>query len=206
MSLRFLPVLTLPRGVLLVSLVAGLLPGCLQLGLGSGSNGGSGSPSEPEDPDVEEGTCDAWKVSYCKAVARCSSFERRQECEDDVGYVICFPDADTAGCQKEIEAALDDDACEELPTDCGPNELADRTEPFAACRDIYEAICEWNIACTLFESLDGCITRLETDAPCSDYTAALYPNVEPCIEAYRRLSCGDSPPAECDHVLRKTDD
>jgi hypothetical protein len=147
--------------------------------------------------------CDAWKVSYCKAVSKCASFELRDDCESDIGYAICSETAPVQECTTSIDAALKANACDELPSDCGPKAIADRTEPTKACREIYTAICEWALYCSASESIDSCVAKLEVDNPCADYTAALYPNLDACVSAYGTLNCGEAPPLECDHILRK---
>lgn len=191
--------------------VAGLTSGCLQLGLdGSGSSGsdssGTGSKAgdddeEDDDPEVEKGSCNAWKVSYCHAVDECGAFGDEKDCETDVGYVVCHEEAPYAKCQKDIESALKQNACKKLPDDCGPKDIADRREPTLACERIYEAICEWSFYCGTELSVESCLASLQASTPCGGFTAVL-PGVDECIAAYRSLGCGDPSPDICYGILR----
>lgn len=176
--------------------------GCVPVGLeepvdGTGGasqgSGGSGSDLEPPEP----GTCNAWKVSYCKAVARCS-FDSRAKCETDVGYVMCLEDAPFGACAK----ALDEAKCDEMPDHCGPQTIADRTLPTSVCRDMQREICEWSLYCGYEFSLEGCQATLAQAQPCGEFTAVL-PGYEQCLLDWRTLPCDVQMPPSCEGILRR---
>lgn len=185
--------------VLIGALLAG---GCVQVGLeenGAEGSGGSGSAGS-DNPDTEEpepGSCNAWKVSYCKAVSRCS-FDSRAECEADVGYAMCLEDAPVAACAK----ALDGAKCDQMPSHCDPESIADRTLPTQVCRDLQREICEWSLFCGFEFSLEGCQTTLATSQPCGEFTAVL-PGYEECLTDWRTLPCDQQMPPSCDGILRR---
>lgn len=177
----------------------GLLPGCLEIGL----NPQDSSEEEPgEDGEWPAGSCEAWKVSYCRAMDQCGAFGQSSDCELDVGYVQCAEDADFASCQKKIDRALKKKSCESLPRGCGPQQIADRTGPGAICQALRQEICEHSLYCGTELSLETCLASLELQAPCSEYTAVL-PEAEECLRSYQRLSCGATLPSACQGILRK---
>ncbi len=194
-----------PACVTLLAIAFGLCPSaCTQLqpgleGAGAEATGGSGSDREADDEDPVEsngGSCNDWKVSYCNAVDRCS-FDSRDECEWDVGFMYCAEGAPAASCAAKIDAA----DCDSMPDDCGPEALADRTFPRQACERIYAAICEWSFFCGGELSVDSCLASLDTGAPCSQFTAALHV-VDECVNAYQVLACDEPMPAICMGILR----
>lgn len=192
---------------LLISLVPfSLTFGCLGMKLG-GNQGGDDEDSDMggakagPTPDVEPGSCDAWKVSYCKAVRACNAFETYDACAERVGYVRCLDDAPFGKCQKALDAAVEKEKCEDLPKECGPMDLADRKEPVAACRSLYQAVCEWAFFCGIEVSEESCRQGLEISAPCANFTAVL-PSAKKCIDAYKILGCFEPQPEICQGVLR----
>lgn len=168
---------------------------------GDGDGDGDGGDDGEGGYEAEPGSCNAWKISYCEAIEQCSAFATQQDCQVDVGYVRCLSDAPVERCGEEIDAALKKDACEELPTDCTPQQLADRTVPRQLCQDIYQELCEFDFFCGATVSTETCVASLETSTPCTSFTAVL-PQGENCVAAIRRLSCGDALPQECVEVLR----
>lgn len=185
-----------------MGLAACALGGCLQVELDEMGPGGSGGASTgngdaPDREPVEPGSCNAWKVSYCDAVTRCS-FGARQECEADVGYVMCQDDAPVGACAE----ALDEASCGKMPKDCTPADIADRTLPTAVCRALHEEICEWSLYCGYEYSLEGCQVNLARTQPCHEFTAVL-PGYEECLAAYRTLPCDVATPPGCEGLLRR---
>jgi hypothetical protein len=160
-----------------------------------------GEETPDRDFEGDPGTCDAWKISYCDAIEQCSAFATHEDCQVDVGYVRCHEDAPLGSCEEEINEALADDDCQALPSDCTPQEIADRTVPAQICRDIYTALCEHDFFCGVTVSIETCVGALQTSSPCSEYTAVL-PQGEDCPEAIELLACGDGLPAVCVEVLR----
>lgn len=193
---------------------AGCLSGCEEFlpGLGGGppepegsqeqddASGGGGTRDTP-DYEAEPGSCNDWKISYCEAVEECSAFSTTEDCQLDLGYVRCHEDAPYTSCQERIDKALDEKSCKELPDDCNPADIADRTIPTQECRAIQDAICEFNLFCGYEFSTESCLASLETSAPCGAFTAVL-PESESCVEAISMLGCSDPIPTICSGVLR----
>jgi hypothetical protein len=150
-----------------------------------------------DGPNAEPGTCNAWKISLCDAVTRCS-FDTQEECETDVGYVMCKADAPVGRCARELEDA----DCDELPKDCDARDIADRSLPQKVCQDLQEASCEWSLTCGYELSLEACLANQASVQPCSDFTAVL-PGYEDCLEAVRFQPCNGTLPASCQGLLRR---
>lgn len=186
-----------------------LLLGCEEFGLpGSAPDAQETSSEDSEDRDrqsvqfsAEPGSCNDWKISYCEAVEECSAFSTTEECQIDVGYVRCASGAPFKDCQERIDAAVSEGACSELPDDCNPAQIADRTVPQQACKDIYGAICELGFFCGSELSIESCLASLQTSTPCEQFTAVL-PESEECIDALSVQACGDPLPPICNGVLR----
>ena len=211
---------SMTRFVLVLSFFS--LSGCLEIGLpgltGSGGDDESEAESESDDSDSskgssattpgdesspEEGSCDAWKISYCDAVAACESFADREECENDVGFLVCHPEAPIARCQKEIDAALDADECRELPgAECTPERVADRSYAVAACQAMHQEVCEWSLFCGIEQSYESCLANQDAADPCTEYFA-VWPGIDPCLQGLSRLACNEPLPDVCRGIFRK---
>jgi hypothetical protein len=186
-----------------------LLLGCEEFGLpGSapdvvdeGSEESSDRDRESVQPSAEPGSCNDWKISYCEAVEECSAFSTTEECQIDLGFVRCASNAPFKDCQERIDAAIAGGVCSDLPTDCNPEQIADRTLPAQACQDIYGAICELGFFCGSELSFESCLASLLTSTPCDQFTAVL-PESEQCIDALSVQACGDPLPPICNGVLR----
>jgi len=163
----------------------------------SGTGGNQASPNYEAEP----GSCNDWKISYCEAVEECSAFSTSADCQLDLGYVRCHEDAPFTSCQERIDEAVRSKSCEELPDDCNPSEIADRSVPTRECRAIHDAICEFNLFCGYEFSTESCLASLETSSPCGAFTAVL-PESEACIDAISTLGCSDPFPGICAGVLR----
>lgn len=189
------------------TLVMGLLlgaTGCLELGMGgSGSSDSGGDSSDDEDDaDASETACNDWKVAYCDALEQCESFSSRDECENDVGFVVCKASAPVEVCRTEIRAALREGSCEDLPgSECAPEEVADRSLPKAACEALHEEVCELQLDCGLTYTAEECLAELGAADPCTDYYA-VWPGIDACLEAYPQLGCSDALPEVCMGILR----
>lgn len=157
---------------------------------------------DPDYPDAEDGTCSAWKFAYCDAIDACSAFDTREQCELDLGWLVCLPDAPLQSCQEKIEKAVKDKACDDLPQDCNPAEIADRSLPYQLCLDIHTSLCEYRLYCGLELSLDGCVETLNRTEPCDSFTSFL-PTAVDCAEAFTTLACGDPLPEVCVGSLRR---
>lgn len=180
----------------------GLPSGCLAVELeepagGTGGGGLDGDRDAEDREPVEPGSCNDWKVSYCDAVSRCS-FGTRQECEIDVGYLMCREDAPFAECAQAIGEA----SCGNMPPGCGPADIADRTLPREVCQELQKEICEWRLYCGYDFSLEGCQINLAAAQPCGEFTAVL-PGYEECLADYRRLPCDVEVPSSCEGLLRR---
>jgi hypothetical protein len=185
------------------------LLGCAQPGMGGGSrdDGADESGTEPSEDsrdDGVDGTCSAWKVSYCGAVEHCGSVSERNECESDVGYVRCLSAAPVASCQEALDAVVSEDDCSDWPKACEPSDIADRAEPAAACQRLHAQKCEWLLYCGSQTSLEACEATLEASEPCSSFTAVL-PAADACLDRFATLQCDEPVPSECttEQVLRK---
>jgi hypothetical protein len=183
--------------------------GCVQSGgVGTGRDDGadeSGEDGEDGSDDlIAAGTCAAWKVSYCGAVEHCGSAREARECEDNVGHVRCLAAAPYPSCQEQLDTVVSDDECDDWPKDCEPRDIADRTEPSAACKQLHAQKCEWLLYCGSQTSIETCESTLEAAEPCSAFTAVL-PAAEDCIERFLTLQCDESVPSECatEQILRK---
>lgn len=176
--------------------------GCMELGMGgTGSNGG-GDSSGNGDSDGDGASCNDWKVAYCEALEECSAFSSRDECENDVGYVVCKEGAPVGKCHSEIRSALREGACSALPgSECTPEEVADRTAPKAACEALHAEVCELQLYCGLTYTTEECRSELSAADPCSNYYA-VWPGIDACLEAYPKLGCHDSLPEVCMGILR----
>lgn len=150
---------------------------------------------------MEEGSCNAWKVSYCDAIEQCDAFADREQCEIDIGYVRCKEDAPFAWCDTEIRKSLKDDACGELPSECAPAEIADRTVPTQYCEDLHEEMCEWSLFCGYEVSVESCMATKDTSEPCDQYIA-VWPGIEDCLEAWATLACDEAAPEICRGLFR----
>ncbi|MCH2107955.1 MAG: hypothetical protein MK135_01390 [Polyangiaceae bacterium] len=189
--------------------------GCVSFDLGGGPPEQSPPPQEeasnsanqasqentPADFENAVGTCNGWKLAYCDAVVTCSAFSARQECEDQIGYLICKDDAPYARCEAEIRAAVEADDCDALPTDCNPQDLADREAPIAACQEIADAHCEWALTCGFELNYDSCRAELQATSPCENYTA-VNPGLEECLQSYLTRSCDGDVPEACLGLLQ----
>lgn len=159
---------------------------------------------DPSNDDVQDGTCAAWKVSYCAAIKHCGSVTEKNRCQDDVGYVQCLSDAPFTRCQQGLEDVVSKDDCDAWPKDCEPEDIADRTEPGKACKKLHSAQCEWLLYCSAQTSVEGCEANLDASEPCDEFTAVL-PNASDCIDAYAKLQCDEMAAKDCatDEILRK---
>jgi hypothetical protein len=166
------------------------------------SGGGATGGRSASDPDVDPGSCDAWKVAYCNAVAACNAFESEESCKVRVGYVQCLEDAPVGDCADEMDAAVEKERCEDLPQDCGPSDIADRTYPNRACNDLYEAFCERSLFCGTASDLESCQSGLNATDPCSSFTAVL-PTYDDCLAGVKELACQEQTPASCTGVLQR---
>lgn len=173
--------------------------------LGGNQGGGGdddsdmGGASPGGNPDVEPGTCDSWKVSYCNAIKACQSDYAFEVCKETVGYVRCLDDAPVGRCTKEIDASVDEKECD-LPDECEPAAIADRREPVAACRKLYQAACEWGFFCGHYLSEEACRLSGDSEVSCSRAIAVL-PSNQSCIFAYQTLGCWDARPEACPGLL-----
>lgn len=158
---------------------------------------GRGNSDDPQDTDSPPGSCNAWKIGYCNAVTRCS-FESREQCELDVGYLMCRDDAPLGACIERMSEA----ECSAMPSDCRPAAIADRTLPTEVCRELQAEHCEWSLYCGYEFSLEGCQVNLAAAQPCTEFTAVL-PGYEQCLEEYRTLPCNGQLPASCEGLLRR---
>lgn len=179
--------------------------GCVEVGL-PGSSGDQVQPGSTapraDSGDVEEGSCDAWKVAYCDAIDQCDAFSNQQECEIDVGYVRCKEDAPLSRCQLEIEEALSRDECGELPAGCTPTDIADRTVPTQSCERLHEEMCEWSLFCGYELSVESCMATKSTSEPCDQYTA-VWPGITDCLDGWATLACDESAPEICRGLFRR---
>jgi hypothetical protein len=157
---------------------------------------------ERDFPDAEDGTCSAWKFAYCDAIVECSAFVTREECELNLGWLVCKEDAPLGSCQARIERAVEKEECDDLPEDCSAAQIADRTLATQLCKDIHVALCEHRLFCGLELSLDGCIETLARVEPCEEFTSFL-PTAVDCTEAYSVLGCGEPMPEVCAGSLRR---
>jgi len=158
---------------------------------------------DDDSPSLQEveGTCTSWKYAYCDAIEACSAFVSREQCELDLGWLICRPDAELESCERRIEDALNDDECEELPDDCGPSTIADRSRPTELCEDIHHEMCEFRFFCGLEFSTEACLDTLSKTEPCKAFTSFL-PTAIDCAEAYSTLGCEEGMPPVCVGALR----
>lgn len=172
---------------------AGSMDGVNADGTGGATSGEGGGDGPTADP----GTCDAWKIAFCGATTRCS-FDTKEECETDVGYAMCRQDAPLGKCAE----ALEDSKCDELPKDCDPRDIADRTLPTAVCEDLQAAACELSLTCGYELSYEGCLANQAAAQPCGEFTAVL-PGYEECLDAYRTVPCDGTLPESCRGLLRR---
>lgn len=152
-----------------------------------------------EDDDnaaVQDGTCSAWKVSYCEGVDLCGSVTEKNDCKDDVGYVMCLQGAPYAACQDKLDEVVAEDKCEDWPKSCGPKDIADRKDPTAACKQLHAQKCEWLLYCGGQTSIEECEATLEAAEPCAGFTAVL-PAAPDCIDRFAVLQCDEGVPNEC---------
>lgn len=156
---------------------------------------------DPTPPDVPAGTCTSWKYAYCDAIVACSAFVSREQCELDLGWLVCQSKADLGKCEQKIRAALEDEDCEELPQDCGPSTIADRSMPRELCEEIHREMCEFRFFCGLEFSTEACLETLTRTEPCDAFTSFL-PTAVDCAEAYGKLGCEEGMPSVCKGVLR----
>jgi hypothetical protein len=122
------------RALLLSLLPLSVTFGCLGMRVGGSQDDDSsmgGAKADPR-PDVEPGSCNGWKVSYCDAVKTCQSSQAAERCKATVGYVRCLDDAPVGRCAKEIDKTVASEKCA-LPEDCHPGDIADRRKTPAAC-------------------------------------------------------------------------
>lgn len=184
-------------------------PACVDLGLGAGGGSGSSAStddgSDGDDFEAEPGSCNDWKISYCDAVDQCGSVQEKSQCHDDVGYITCMDDAPYAGCAPKLAKIAKDGACEKWPDGCEPEEIAERTDPYVACLQLYQAVCEWRQYCNPLTTIEDCEMAMEAAAPCSGYYSLVPDMARACIELYSSLSCGESIRPECvtEKFLRK---
>ena len=153
-------------------------------------------------PDAPEGSCNAWKYAYCDAIFECSAFVSREECELDLGWLVCKDDAPLGKCQQKIERALKDKECKDLPDDCGPAAIADRSLVTELCENIHTEMCEFRFFCGLEFSTEACMDSLSQTEPCGSFTSFL-PTAVDCAEAYSTLGCEQGMPPVCAGCLRR---
>jgi hypothetical protein len=185
--------------------------GCVPTSILDGQEGSldpvdSEDPADSEEeeesyPEAEEGSCTAWKFAYCDAIVACSAFVTREQCELDLGWLVCQDSAPLGECQKKIERAVEDDACDELPEECGPSAIADRTLAIELCQNIHTAMCEQRLFCGLEFSAEACLDSLSRSEPCEAFTSFL-PTAVDCAKAYSRLACDEGMPEVCAGSLR----
>lgn len=193
-----------PRLVAALSLLAlawTALPGCIAPGDTARSQDGADEDTNEDDEDedddaVQSGTCAAWKVSYCEAVDQCGSVAEKNECKLDVGYVQCLADAPYAACQDKLDAVVEDEACDDWPKRCEPQDIADRRTPTAACKELHAQKCEWLLYCGAQTSLEECVATLDAAEPCTAFTAVL-PAAQECSDRFAVLQCDEAIPSEC---------
>ncbi len=159
------------------------------------------SKSTAKRSPTGEGTCDDWKFAYCDAIDACGAFTSREQCELDLGWLICRKDAPLGSCEQAIRTAVKSDSCEELPLDCAPATIADRSLPTELCEDIHREMCEFRFFCGLEFSTEACLETLAHTEPCEEFTSFLPTAVE-CAEAYSTLGCEQGMPKVCAGALR----
>jgi len=199
------------RTLVAPSLISFLVWGCVPEALLGAQQSSQDTDEDAEDPDDApddspsleevEGTCTSWKYAYCDAIEACSAFVSREQCELDLGWLDCKPDADLESCERRIQEALSDDACEDLPDDCGPGTIADRSRPTALCEDIHHEMCEFRFFCGMEVSTEACLDTLSKTEPCAKFTSFL-PTAFDCADAYSTLGCDEGMPAACVGALR----
>lgn len=167
----------------------------------AGDTSASDDRDDRDYPDAPEGSCNAWKYAYCDAIVACSAFVSREQCELDLGWLVCKESAPLGKCQQKIERALEKEACEDLPKDCGPSEIADRTLVTELCENIHTEMCEFRFFCGLEFSTDACMDSLSQVEPCGAFTSFL-PTAVDCAEAYSTLGCEQGMPPVCAGSLR----
>jgi len=185
----------------LVSILSGCSAG--NLDFGDGTDTGETTPNDgasPYDRSESEGTCDGWKFAYCDAIAACSAFESREQCELDLVHMDCLPDAPIESCAAEIDAAVESEKCDELPFECSPVNIADRSEANARCEEIHEAQCEFRLFCGLDFNLEACLSDAALKEPCGDFLAAK-PEASECANDIAKTACDSPAPASCINVL-----
>ncbi len=184
-------------------------PGCMDLGLGAGGGSGASASAdgggEGDDFEAEPGSCNDWKVSYCDAVDECGSVREKSQCQGDVGYIACLADAPFATCATQLAQIAKNGACEKWPDGCEPEQIAERTDPYVVCVQLYRAVCEWRQYCNPLTTIEDCEMAMEAAAPCSGYYSRVPDVAQACIELYSSLSCGESIRPECvtDQFLKR---
>ena len=167
-----------------------------------GKENETGEDGESNYPDAPAGTCTAWKYAYCDAIIACSAFIDKDQCELDVGWLVCRDDAPLEKCETAIRTALGEDDCDELPVECGPSAIADRAPVVELCEEIHNEMCEHRFFCGLEFSTESCMDTLSQTEPCTGFTSFL-PTAVDCVEAYSTLGCEEGMPKVCAGALRR---
>ena len=157
-------------------------------------DGGSG------DPEILErrGTpaCQRWQDAYCDFAAdRCGVLDRGL-CDLQGEGVVCLEDRRADLCVD----VLANTSCTVVPVGCEVYDVADPEPAVELCEQYFLALCESNVRCQLFDSVEECLDYPFFDFDCRR-ALSITLDFEPCVEQLEVRACDAAVPI-CDEVVR----
>lgn len=140
--------------------------------------------------------CQAWQAASCDfASDRCGLLPRTL-CDTQNQGVECADDAQALACAEALDAA----SCQRPPEGCALEDVADARWAVVSCERYFEALCESNLRCGLFETIDECLEHPQLRFDCNR-ALSIGLAYEACLEALERRACDRGVPI-CDDVVR----
>lgn len=165
-------------------------------------SGGSEGDSSDDAGDAgaappAEFTCDDWRDIYCTVLGSCTS-TLESDCRETVASIECASDAELDRCVPALESAVS--SCEDLPSECGARDVADRTEAVSACETYKVEFCEWFVPCNPGYTQSSCLAEVDGGMRCEDFYG-VRPGFDQCLSDLDTAACSPSVPESCSGVL-----
>lgn len=154
-----------------------------------------GSAPAPDEPRGSA-TCQRWQKGFCDfASDRCALIERAR-CDAQNEGVICASDDEAARCADAFPGST----CSVPPLGCEVVDIADVQAAAELCEGYFEAQCESNTRCGIFDSVEQCLASPAFTFDCTR-AVSIGLGYERCLEELATRRCDRDVPI-CDEVIR----
>jgi hypothetical protein len=140
--------------------------------------------------------CQAWQRASCEFTAERCGLLPAELCQTQNEGVECLDDAQALACA----AAFADAPCQRPPEGCALEDVADSRQAVVACENYFDAQCESNVRCGLFDDVDECLDHPQLAFDCNR-ALSIGLGYEACLDALEKRRCDQSVPI-CDNVVR----